>query len=490
VIVKELFAKLGLEVDEGAFSVGEKAIEILKHGLIAVGATATGAALGLAALAKKTAMSAVEAQRGAARVGVNVEAYQELKNAAEEATGSGEVMEISLRRLARAAYDASIGGAESAYNFRQVGLSVKGANGQLKPADELLMELADKFASMPDGMKKTALAMQFFGRGGAELIPLLNKGRAGIEHMREEAREFGVVLSGQTLKDAELFREALHQAEDALKGLGFALGGPLISAFTPLLHNLAEWVKENRELIAQKIHAMVDMVAFSAKMLWRVLGPLVKLMGKLVTSSLLWKAAFLAIGTYITLLAGQQLVALVKALQVAVFWWNAAGLAGLRAGLAALGAWLAAMAPLLAVIALAGLIFLIFEDLYTFLIGGNSVAGEFADKLWEVLPKAWDKVIGYFRQKWADFMSWVSNKLSAFSSVGQFFGIGASSPAATAAAGAATAGPVAASVNFGDINVQSAAGADGRQVGNDVADAIEERQQTMLREAMVAGLSG
>lgn len=55
-----------------------------------------------------------------------------------------------------------------------LGISATDAAGQVKGVDEVMIAVADKFAAVQDGRAKTAIAMQLFGKSGAQLIPTLN----------------------------------------------------------------------------------------------------------------------------------------------------------------------------------------------------------------------------------------------------------------------------------------------------------------------------
>jgi hypothetical protein len=45
----------------------------------------------------------------------------------------------------------------------------------------LLLRVADKFENLKAGPEKASIAIRLFGRAGADLIPVLNQGRDGIE---------------------------------------------------------------------------------------------------------------------------------------------------------------------------------------------------------------------------------------------------------------------------------------------------------------------
>ncbi len=73
-----------------------------------------------------------------------------------------------------------------------MGIATKTATGGFRDTREILMDIADVFARMPDGIGKAALAMELFGRQGAEMIPTLNRGSAAIRAMIQEASQLGI----------------------------------------------------------------------------------------------------------------------------------------------------------------------------------------------------------------------------------------------------------------------------------------------------------
>lgn len=517
-IVKELFAKLGLEVDEGAFSAGEAAIELLKDGLIAAGATAAAAALAIVGTVKATADAGAAASRTAQKVGTSAQAWQELKFASEAATGSSEALEMGLGFLARSAYAAAHGSAEAQAAYRALGVSVKGADGKIRASDELLADIAEKFAKMPDSAEKTALAMHLFGRGGKELIPFLNKGRDGIEALREEAIALGVVLDEKTIAAAKHFKKATHEVEAAATGVAYAIGGPLIESFTPMLEALAEWIKDNRALIAQRVHDAINATVDAVKMLGKFLAPIGTMLKWIASNTALLKIAMVILGGYLTLLVGSKIIAAISLVGDLVTAIRAVGVASsITAAIGAAAPYLIAAAWL----ALGVLIFLVLEDIYQFATGGQSIIGEFWEWLKASAPKAWAAVteylssifstaVDFWKTTFTTFWDWLVDKVTGFgklvanefsggvkSLIGvmpggdylnrQIFGDAGSSPAASVSSKTTSVG--GASMNVGDINVSVQGTADGADVGAGVVKAIDDERDAWLREA-AAGVAG
>ena len=81
-----------------------------------------------------------------------------------------------------------------------------------------MLAVADSFSKFRDGATKTAIAIALFGRAGADMIPVLDKGSAGIKEMEARVRELNPNLDADTLA-AEQFKDALKElaiAKDAI----------------------------------------------------------------------------------------------------------------------------------------------------------------------------------------------------------------------------------------------------------------------------------
>jgi hypothetical protein len=203
-------------------------------------------------------------------VGVSVEALEGLTYGAKMTTTSVEAMTNGLRLLSKNAMAAAQGGQAQAEAFSKVGVSLTGANGKLKTADELMMDVADKFEAMPDGMQKTASAMALFGRSGAALIPMLNEGKKKLREYSEE----GVALSAvneSLIAKSELLAFAQTRFHASLENLKTTIGGAVMPAVTELLGKFNEWYMLNKDNITQQLgdalNALVPVLRVSASAL-------------------------------------------------------------------------------------------------------------------------------------------------------------------------------------------------------------------------------
>lgn len=208
---------------------GSAAASAAKSAATITGAVAAAGAA-IFAFTKRQAEMLDELAKTSQKVGVSVESLSALKHAASLSGASFETLTNGLRFLNKNMADMQAGTGEARQAFQGMGVQVVDSNGKLKGTEEMLLELADRFAGMQDGAGKTALAMRIFGKSGAELIPFLNEGRAGIEALRKEAERLGIVFSTQAAKDAELFNDNVKRLTRVVDGLAVQLAGPLVEA--------------------------------------------------------------------------------------------------------------------------------------------------------------------------------------------------------------------------------------------------------------------
>lgn len=229
----------------------EAALKRLEKDAVAVGKAMgvafAAAATATAVLVKSSIDAADEAAKLARSVGVSVEELTSLAHAADLSGVSQDELGAVMTRLARLTKDAADGGKEAAATFRQVGIALRDAGGNIKGQQQLLGELADVFAGMPDGIEKTALATEFFGKSGARLIPLLQGGSKGLAEMAQEARALGLVLDSQLAAQAEAFNDDLTRMGNLARGLGNDLARELLPVLTEVSAQVVDMGKAWRE---------------------------------------------------------------------------------------------------------------------------------------------------------------------------------------------------------------------------------------------------
>ena len=210
--LKALTSAAGMGGLGGAFST--LAPLLSGAGLIAMGQGAVNAADNMNDLAQKT--------------GASVETLSKLQQAANAGGTNIDAVGKALIKLNRGLGQlATEGKGPAADGLRALGISAKDARGNMLSADEIMLRVADKFKAMPDGAAKTAAAMDLFGKAGADMIPLLNGGRASIESLT-------ATMTTKFAKGADAANDKMAELQAKLAGVGAKLGEALLPAITAL----------------------------------------------------------------------------------------------------------------------------------------------------------------------------------------------------------------------------------------------------------------
>lgn len=215
-----------------------KAFGVVKGSLAAVGASLT---VGAFASFVKSGIDAADGlNKLSQKVGVTVESLSALQYAAKLSDLSNEELGSSLAKLAKSASAATAGTGDAADAFRAIGVAVKDASGNLRGTEDILLDIADRFSKMQDSAGKTAIAMRLFGKSGAELIPFLNQGKAGLEALRKEAERLGIIISGETARAAEEFNDNMTRLAASSEKTKIALVEGLLPALLRVSERMAE----------------------------------------------------------------------------------------------------------------------------------------------------------------------------------------------------------------------------------------------------------
>lgn len=223
-------------VKGGLASIGTAAVGLKTM----LGAVFTGlSVVGLVGSLKQVIDAMDRADEAAGRVGTSASKFSALTYEAEQSGVSVEELEGALAKLSRTLADAQRGGA-AADVFARLEIDPRKFS---DPADALA-ELAERFAQMPDGIAKTALAQDLFGRSGAKLIPLLNQGREGMAALREEAERLGVVFTDEAAASAATFNDNLDKLRAAGRGFYVEAVNELVPGLTQIAQAMTEAARD------------------------------------------------------------------------------------------------------------------------------------------------------------------------------------------------------------------------------------------------------
>lgn len=216
------------------------AIDMVKGAMGALGVGVS--VLGLASLVKDAIDAADNLRDMSQKTGVAVETLNGLGFAAGQAGGSLESVVDAAGKVNKSIVEAASGNLETGEAFKVLGINVRDAAGQLKTADVVMAEVADKFKDYADGPEKTAIALRIFGKAGADMIPFLNDGGDAMRENIEYAKKYSEVTT-ELADGSDNFNDTMGKLTIQQKSFGNAIAGQVL----PILQKVADELLHSSE---------------------------------------------------------------------------------------------------------------------------------------------------------------------------------------------------------------------------------------------------
>jgi hypothetical protein len=187
-----------------------KSAKIAVEGLVA--AFAVGA---LTEQIKKSLQYAAAIGETATTLGVTTKQLQEYRFAAQQSGVAQEALEGGLQRLTVSIGKAEVGSKAQIKAFNAIGISVDQLKG--KNTGQVFDKIADGLKNVTDRSQRAAIEVALFGKAGALLDSLLSGGSARLNALAEAARQLGVVLSDEQIRNAEVTAHKLEALKTVLE---------------------------------------------------------------------------------------------------------------------------------------------------------------------------------------------------------------------------------------------------------------------------------
>lgn len=214
---------------QSAFSKAAAGIKKLKGPVSAAAAAITAAGAAAFGLASSTAKAGDSAAKTADKLGVGIEALQELRFAAERSGVASNSFDNSLQRLTRRISEAAQGSGVAKDAIAELGLDAAAL--ATKSPDEALTDIADRMALVENQTERVRLAFKLFDRDGVGMVNMLQGGSEGLEDMRQVARDTGAVIGEDAARASEQFQDKMQDLKASFAGLRNEIGEKLIPIF-------------------------------------------------------------------------------------------------------------------------------------------------------------------------------------------------------------------------------------------------------------------
>lgn len=243
------------------------------------------------------------------RVGVGVQALQELQFAGELTGVPINQLNVALQRFARRTQEAAKGTGESKDALAELGITFDDLNS--KSPEELLNQVADGMQNVQTDAERTRLAFKLFDTEGVALVNTLKGGSKELNKMREEFRKLGGGLTEEGIRNTVRFKDEMAKFGVVLNNIKLDVVLPALESVSNVLSTITS--EDNIGKIAVGLDAAkVALVGFlSAFAAGKILG---------VASSLFTVAkGITSVKTALTALNVNPFVALATGISTLVF---------------------------------------------------------------------------------------------------------------------------------------------------------------------------
>ena len=289
---------------------GEK-VEDAGKKLVPLSAAAAGIGAGMLKLGYDAMQGADELNTLSKQTGITTDELQKMQYASDLVDVSVEDITGAMRKMKSKM-------TESNKSFKELGISVRDSNGNLRDANEVFYEALDALSKIDNETERDQAAMALFGKSADELAGIIDDGGASLKAYGQEAEDLGLIMSGDTLDSLNSANDTIDQLK-ATVGATFAeVGADVVEVLQPALEKVAEIIKtvaeKLRELTPEQtemILKIVGIVAAIAPLLIGI-GKVIKIGGTLVS----------AIGTIVGALGGPLTIAIMAIIGIGILLWK------------------------------------------------------------------------------------------------------------------------------------------------------------------------
>lgn len=245
-VLDDLTGKLGINLPEGATSTLNSMVSLGGELTVLIGAFAAAAVAvvevekALANLTLEQAAAAGEIQDVAMQTGLSTEAVQRYQYACDMIGVSFDTVASSQAKMIRSMADVQSGSETAAATWNQLGIEVMNADGSLRDAQEVFLEVIDVLGQIENATQRDAVSMEIFGRSAQDLNPLIVQGTDAFQAFYDEASDVKDILTDVQLETLAGLDDEMHRVEARFE----SGANSMALRFTPALQEFYEKTSE------------------------------------------------------------------------------------------------------------------------------------------------------------------------------------------------------------------------------------------------------
>lgn len=252
---------------------------------VTAGLTAVVSGIGLFTIA--TLSSAESLNKLSRETGLSIESIQELGFAASLSGSDAATFESSILSLSKTIGKAAQFGSA---DFSRLGVSVRDSFGNIKSADDVLLEVGKRFKELNLSLPEQQSFASSLGID-ASLLTLLSKSGREIDILRVKARKLGIVTK-EDGKQIQNFNDGITVLKFSITSLQKRIAIGLAPTVLKLTDSFTNFLEANKQLISNGIAKVGEALAVIINVITR----LFTLVSDIIKATVGWKVVIIALG--------------------------------------------------------------------------------------------------------------------------------------------------------------------------------------------------
>ncbi|MDO8974328.1 phage tail tape measure protein [Reyranella sp.] len=165
-----------------------------------------------------------------------------------------EQLETAYGKFNQKMGEAADGSKEMVEALQKLGVKNLDLAGKLRPTEDIMEDVAAAIAGIDDPARRAAAAVEFFGKSGTKLLPMMAEIGNGADAMAAKMIKAGAYIGPETSKRLDEMADAAERASFRWR-----------AAFANMISAVADWYERNRTLVNLVTLGLAGMVELIAK---------------------------------------------------------------------------------------------------------------------------------------------------------------------------------------------------------------------------------
>ena len=172
-----------------------------------------------------------------------------------------EQLETAYGKFSQKMGEAADGSKEMIEALQKLGVKNLDLAGKLRPTEDLMEDVAAAIAGIDDPARRAATAVDFFGKSGTRLLPMMAEIANGADAMAAKMIKAGAYIGPETSKRLDEMADAAERASFRWRAV-----------FANMISAAADWYDRNKTLVNLVTFGLAGMVELIAKDPQRITG--------------------------------------------------------------------------------------------------------------------------------------------------------------------------------------------------------------------------